>query len=183
MHPRHEEAKHLFKTKQYRQAKQVLLDIISTNAHGNNSKYMCKLADIYSINNDFNNAHTYYQQSLNENPQNPSVLLKLGNILSHHLHKTNEAISMYERCLNIASPNSTECLFEYAKLMENENNYSKAKQLYNKHLQIDNTQAIVHFHYAKLLIKIQSNNNNNNHNNVNINLLFKKTIELQPQIS
>eukprot|EP01084_Bolivina_argentea_P257605 434046_1 len=185
MHPRHEEAKQLFKTKQYKSAQQVLLDIISTN-NGDNSKYLSKLGDIYCKFNDFNSAHSYYQQSLNENPQNPSVLIKLGNILSNHLHQTNQAISIYKQCLNI-EPNSIECIFEYAKLMENENNYSKAKQLFIKCLQIDNTKASVHYHYAKLLTKYQQlnnyNDNNNDNNTSNINFLLKKACELQPQIS
>ena len=81
---------------------------------------------------------------------------------------------MYDKCLEI-NPKEDQCLFNYANLMEQQNNDQKAKKLYLKCLLINDKMACVHHRLGKLLMK--SNNSMSNHN---IKQLLQKACQLKP---
>ena len=175
-------AKHSFAAKEYQQAKEIILEIIDTNKYPKNYILYLKLADCCIELQEYENAQKYYQHSINENPTNANTFNKFGILLHHYLNNTIEAKSMYDKCLRL-DPNHDQCLFNYAKLMENVSNYSKAEQLYLHCLKISE-KACVHYHLAKLWLKQQRRTtNNDNKHHYNIEYLLQKATELQPQIA
>ena len=169
-------AKHAFTTKQYHKAKDTILKIIQSDEYDKNYKLYAKLGDVCTELKEYQNAHRYYQQSLNEQKENPNpkLFIKMGNLFQYYLNDTIQSKSMYEKCLEI-EPNNDQCLFNYANLMEHQNDDEKAKKLYMKCLIINDEISCVNYRLAKLLIKENNPNNNNN-----IKKLLQKAVSLKP---
>eukprot|EP01083_Nonionella_stella_P054164 143068_1 len=156
------------------------MEVIQSKEYDDNYKLLCKIGDICVQLSDFEKAHHYYQQSIHENAHNPAAYFKCGRLLHEHMKRQDDAEIMYQKCLQI-DPKHDHCLFHYAKLTEAQNNNTKAQQLYENCLQINNTRACVHYRLAKLLISMKKKQNTVV--NKKIEYLLQHAIDLNPKIA
>ena len=169
-------AKNAFICKDFAEAKVLTLEIIESNRYEHNHKLYAKLGDICTELKEYENAHRYYQQSIDAQKENATakIFIKLGNLLQYYLNDMIESKSMYDKALEL-EPNNDQCLFNYANLMEHQNDDQKAKRLYMKCLIINDQISCVNYRLAKLLMKENNPNNNNN-----IKKLLQKAVSLKP---
>ena len=164
-------AKNAFDIKQYRKAKQIILEIIELHQYECGRKLFIKLGDISVKLQEYENAKDYYRRALD-----PNALIKLANLYQNQLDDSKNAEMTYEECLKL-HPNNEQCLYQYGNLMLKQHNYQKAKGLIQRCLEINEQKACVNFAYAQVLIA------ENDDNDMNITYLLQKCIEIKPSIA
>eukprot|EP01084_Bolivina_argentea_P169253 293425_1 len=150
--PRVLKAKQLYQNGNFIGAKEIILQILSESDNSNNFKLLAKLGDI-SINLfEYEEAINYYQQSLEQNPSNLSIYIKLGNVLQYNLNRYNESERIYENCIEIDNDNE-ECWFNYGILKVKQNKFEQAEKCF---LKCKNEKGCVNYHYGMLLLKLNN---------------------------
>ena len=170
-------AKSLFKDKKYLQSEKLLLQIINEDRHNRNNYILySKLGDIARELGNYITANKYYQQSLMLDDLNPTIFLKLGDLLHYHLENYQQSEEMYIQCLKLNHQNS-KCHFQLGKLMILNNKLAEAEASFRECLKLDASKASPHYYLSIVLIK------QNKHEQKTILYGFLRAIHLQPLIA
>ena len=172
------DARQAFVNKDFNKSKMILLEAIASNTFSHNHKYYHKLGDVCMELKEFNDAHAYYEQSISLDTSNPLVFIKLANLLNHHFNNPNEAEQILNKC-HKSHPNNDQCLYNYAKLMEDKDPETAIK-LYRQCLDINDKRASVYHRLATILMR-QSDDKSNQDNN--IEYCLKRAISIQPNVA
>ena len=168
-------AKHAYVTKNYNEAKRILLQMISTTECLNNNKYYYKLGDVCMKLKEFKNAARFYKKSITDT-MNPQTLIKLIKLFYNNLDNLQEAQRIFEQCHKLY-PKNDQCLFDYASLVENKYP-NKAIKLYKDCLIINDNRASTYHHLAKLLLKTTQSENN-----TDISHYLERAVSIQPTVA
>ena len=170
-------AKLLLKERKFRDAKDLILDIVNDNQSKNDYKIFNKLGDICLQLYEYSNALKYYRDSMNMNSSNPSIYIKIGNLYHYYLFDFQKASEMYKHCLRL-DPLNEECCFNFGKLLFKQEKFCKAEEYYRR---CKTEKACINYHYALLLLKINSSSDYKSSSNIqSILRLLRRSTELKP---
>eukprot|EP01084_Bolivina_argentea_P105480 188887_1 len=169
-----QKAKQLLENKKYKEAKQLMLQMIE---HCDEDyQFFSDFGDISFKLNEFTEALNWYEKSVHINSVNSTIYIKIGNLLHEHLNDFIKAKRMYDNCLKL-SPNNEECWLNYGNLLSKQNDFAKAEQCY---LKCKTPHAEVKYRYGLMFCKKSPNIKQTQQKA--LHLLLEAT-ELQPNIA